>query len=331
MKNKCFVNKIVDKDINYNKNYWIFFTAPLVLILAAIITFACCSFNFTFSFTGGKLITIDYSLTLTDEEYAQREEIVHNFIDELGIKNYTIERVGQEGAYNTVIKVITTNQKKLSNETIQNLKTKVTEAFGEDSPGFEFSTATSQPFAGNKVIIGFVVSLLVAMVLAFFYIWFRNNIASAVSAVIGMVFTSAMTCAFAIITRTPTDEYFIAVLLGVMIYTIIKATFKFATTEKELIYNDNKSISNSDLMNFVRKETFGVNSLMDLCLFLVLVVLMACGPNQIRFIALHLLFGLISCVYVNVAIFASAWVRIYNRRKDKRLLEKQKTTKNQEK
>ncbi len=318
------LDKVINTDINYNKNYWIFFTAPLVLILAAIIVFACCSFNFTFSFSGGKILSIDYAVTMTDEEYAAHECKVDSILKEAGIEKYTVEKLGETGDYTTMVKIVTSRNIKVSESTINNVINQITAEYGADSLGFEITSTTSQPFAGNKVITSFIIVLVVMLVVYLGYIWIRYNIASAVSSIIGLLFAITMTCAFTIICRIPTNEYFIAVLLAVSVYVIFKSIFKFAKTEEHLVYDGNKNLSNAELMNIVRKETFSINTITDLCLFVVIGILLISGANEVRFIMLQLLAGLVSCVYVNITILTSTWVKIYNRKKDKRLLDKKK-------
>ena len=319
------VGKTKNVNINYKKNYWIFFTAPLVLILAGIIVFACCSFNFTFSFSGGKILSIDYAVTMTDAEYAAHESKVNEIIQDAGITKYTVEKLGEDGDYTTMVKIVTTSHIQVSESTIDGIIDQITDEYGADSLGFEITSTTSQPFAGNRVITSFIIVFVVMLAAYVVYIGFRYNFASAFASIIGLLFAITMTCAFTIITRIPTDEYFIAILLGISVYMVFLSIFKFGRAEEHLIYDENKNLSNSDLMNIVRRDTFKLNSILNLTLFAAIIIFLIFGANQIRFIMLQLLVGLVSCVYVNEVILASTWVQIYNRQKDRRLREKQET------
>jgi len=325
---KNFFGKTKSTNINYAKNYWIFFTAPLVLVLAGIIVFACCSFNFTFSFSGGKILSIDYAVTMTNAEYTEHENKVDQIIQNSGITNYVVEKLGEDGDYTTMVKIVTTKHIQVSETTINNIIDQITDEYGADSLGFEITSMTSQPFAGNRVISSFVIVFIIMLAAYVLYIGFRYNFASAFASTIGLLFAITMTCAFTIITRIPTDEYFIAALLGISIYMIFLSIFKFGRAEEHLIYDENKNLSNSELMNLVRRDTFKLNFIINLTLLSTIIIFLIFGANQIRFIMLQLLVGLISCVYVNEVILPSTWGQIYNRQKDRRLREKQKTESN---
>lgn len=317
-------NKLINSNINYKKNYWIFLTIPLALILVSLIVFAFVSFNFTFNITGGKVISIDYGTTMSDDKYVENEKIVNKILADAGVKKYTIERVGVSGNYSSIVKIITTRIITVEDATIEKVADQISDEFEEGNPGFELINTTSQAFAGDDVMTYFIIAFAVLLVLSFGYIWFRYGIIASFATVMALIFGVAITCAFAIISRIPTDEYFIVILIGVATLITYFLVYKLNILQQNELNEENKSETNNSLMNMTRKQTMKSNMLVYTSFLLIIAVLMVFGANSIRFIVLHLFFSLIACAYVTSFVFPAIWTLLYNRKNNKILIDKLK-------
>ncbi|HBP43164.1 MAG TPA: hypothetical protein DD621_00515, partial [Clostridiales bacterium] len=184
--------EFLKKDFNIAKNWKYYFAVPLVLILVAIIVFACIGFNLGIDFTGGTIIKVNFGTDITNNEYNQYKSDLEKIIKDHGIVNYSLQKEGtnDEAAISIKFQDIKGKNETQMTEILSDIKDDIIAKINPDDAIANFKVEDSQRIgasASSSLVKNALLAVSIATVLMLIYIAIRFEFASGIAAIVALL------------------------------------------------------------------------------------------------------------------------------------------------
>ena len=286
--------------LNIVGNKKIFFTISLVLMVASIASLIFQGFNLDTDFAGGMAVTFSLG---TDFDVKDVEAIVSEALGanqkassvQKSENNEVIIKFGFDNALKT-----DDERTAFSNEKIEAITAKLTEAYGE----IEISNKdVVSPSKGRELARSAVWMSIFAAIAILIYITFRFEFVSGVCAVIALIHDVLILCGIYSICRIAIDTTFIAAVLTVLGYSI-NATIVIFDRIRENTRHAKKQ-TYSEISNTSVNQTLGRSINTTITTLLTIGMVYILGVTSIREFALPIIIGILIGTYSSICIAGS--------------------------
>ncbi len=282
--------------MNTIKNRKIFYCISLIIIIIGLVMMATKGLNYGIDFTGGTSIQIKIGKVLTVEEARE----VMNQYD----KEASIVHVGKAKD-----EIIIKSNKDFNNNEINEIIDKFMDKY--DIKEKEFQSEKFESTMGNEIKKKALISSLLAALGMLIYITWRFELKFAIAAIIALLHdVLVMLSAYAIF-RIPANSAFIAAILTILGYSINDTIVIFDRIREETRLNPRQSVEDTINHSIKKSLTRTINT--SLTTLIAVVVLYIIGVEDVKVLALPLIFGIISGTYSSLFIASPIWYGLKSR------------------
>ena len=267
----------------------------LIIIIGAIMFFACGGFVTDIDFAGGTMIKIDMGKAF---EASELEKVVK---DTTGLTP-TVQTSLDADNYEATIKVTS-----LTAEQRTNLFKAIEEKFGL-SGDYMLANETITPLVSSEIISNALLAIIIASALILLYIAIRFAFAPALGAIIALIHSVLIMVAYYAIFRHPVNASFIAALLTIIGYAINDTivTFDRIRENKRFAKKETfKEICEKSIWQTMRRT---LNT--SLTTLFSLIVLAILGESTIRGFVIPLIVGVVAGTYSSIFVATPMWYLI---------------------
>lgn len=284
--------------MNVIKNKKIYYTISLGIIIFGMIMMIINGLNYGIDFTGGtsvqikigKMITVDEARKIVDE-YDKEASIVHIGAnkDEIMIRS----------------------KKDFTNDEINQIIDKFAKEY--DIEEKEFQSEKFGPFMGKEIKKKALLSSFIAVIGMLIYISWRFEFKFAIAAIIALLHDVLITLSIYAIFRIPVNSAFIAAILTILGYSINDTIVIFDRIREELKLNPRKPLEEIINESIRKSLTRTINT--SLTTLVAVLILYIVGVEDVKVLALPLIFGIVSGTYSSLFIASPIWYGLKNREK----------------
>lgn len=284
--------------MNVIKNKKIYYTISLGIIIFGVIMMIINGLNYGIDFTGGtsvqikigKMITVDEARKIVDE-YDKEASIVHIGAnkDEIMIRS----------------------KKDFTNDEINQIIDKFAKEY--DIEEKEFQSEKFGPFMGKEIKKKALLSSFIAVIGMLIYISWRFEFKFAIAAIIALLHDVLITLSIYAIFRIPVNSAFIAAILTILGYSINDTIVIFDRIREELKLNPRKPLEEIINESIRKSLTRTINT--SLTTLVAVLILYIVGVEDVKVLALPLIFGIVSGTYSSLFIASPIWYGLKNREK----------------
>lgn len=329
-------NEFLKKDFNIAKNWKYYFAVPLVIILVAVIVFACIGFNLGIDFTGGTIIKVNFGTDISNNDYNQYKSDIEKIVKNYGITNYSLQKEGtnDEGAISIKFQDIKGKNEEKMTKILSDIKDDIVAKINPNDEIPNFKVEDSQRIgasASTNLLKNALLAVSIATVLMLIYIAIRFEFASGVAAIVALLHDVLIMCAMVIICRIQINSSFIAALITIIGYSINNTIVIFDRIRENLRKDEYKKTTNAQMLDISIKQTMTRTIYTSLTTVLSVALLAIIGVSSIREFLFPIIIGLVAGTYSSIFISGTIWSFIYNKDKDRRLQKRIADEKNKEK
>lgn len=277
-------------NMNIIKNRKMFYIISLVIIAAGLVMFFVNGLNYGIDFTGGTMIQLDLGKFVSVED---AREIMDEYDD-----NSSIIHAGANRE-----EIIIRSSLDLSNAETTAIVGSFVETHGMDSNNFQ--TQKFGPFMGKEIRDRAVVSILIAGAAMLLYISFRFQFKFGVAAIVALIHDILVTLAIYSIFRLPVNSSFIAAMLTIVGYSINDTIVVFDRIREQVKLNQRETLDtiiNGSIKLSLRRT---INT--TLTTIIAVGSLYILGVEDVKVLALPLLFGMLAGTYSSIFIASPIW------------------------
>lgn len=281
--------------MNVIKNRKIYYTISLGIIVFGIIMMLVNGLNYGIDFSGGTSVQIKIGKMITVDE---ARKIVDKYDEEASILHIGADKD----------EIMIRSKKDFTNDEINQIIDEFAKKY--DIKEKEFLSEKFGPFMGKEIKKKALLSSSIAVVSMLIYISWRFEFKFAVAAIIALLHDVLITLSIYAIFRIPINSAFIAAILTILGYSINDTIVIFDRIREELKLNSRKPIE--EIINgSIRKSlTRTINT--SLTTFIAVLILYIVGVEDVKVLALPLLFGVISGTYSSLFIASPIWYGLKN-------------------
>lgn len=282
--------------MNTIKNRKIFYCISLIIIIIGLVMMATKGLNYGIDFTGGTSIQIKIGKVLTVEEARE----VMNQYD----KDASIVHVGKAKD-----EIIIKSNKDFNNNEINEIIDKFMDKY--DIKEKEFQSEKFESTMGNEIKKKALISSLLAALGMLIYITWRFELKFAIAAIIALLHDVLIMLSVYAIFRIPANSAFIAAILTILGYSINDTIVIFDRIREETRLNPRQSVEDTINHSIKKSLTRTINT--SLTTLVAVVVLYIIGVEDVKVLALPLIFGIISGTYSSLFIASPIWYGLKSR------------------
>ncbi len=282
--------------MNTIKNRKIFYCISLIIIIIGLVMMATKGLNYGIDFTGGTSIQIKIGKVLTVEEARE----VMNQYD----KEASIVHVGKAKD-----EIIIKSNKDFNNNEINEIIDKFMDKY--DIKEKEFQSEKFESTMGNEIKKKALISSLLAALGMLIYITWRFELKFAIAAIIALLHDVLIMLSVYAIFRIPANSAFIAAILTILGYSINDTIVIFDRIREETRLNPRQSVEDTINHSIKKSLTRTINT--SLTTLVAVVVLYIIGVEDVKVLALPLIFGIISGTYSSLFIASPIWYGLKSR------------------
>ncbi|HLS54123.1 MAG TPA: protein translocase subunit SecF [Tissierellaceae bacterium] len=268
----------------------IFIGISLSIIILGIIMFIINGFNYGIEFTGGTLIQVN------SDEFIEAEKI-RPITDEFD-ENISIVHGGEDKK-----ELILRSTLDLSNADVNKMADDFEKEFGIKKSNFKSEKVG--PSMGKEIKNKAVISITIATIAMLIYITFRFEFTFGLAAIIALIHDVLITLSMYAIFKLPVNNAFIAAILTIVGYSINDTIVIFDRIREEIRLNPREeldNIINSGISHTLRRT---INT--TITTVIAVSVLYIVGVEDIKVLALPLIFGLLAGTYSSTFIASPLW------------------------
>lgn len=268
----------------------IFIGISLSIIILGIIMFIINGFNYGIEFTGGTLIQVN------SDEFIEAEKI-RSITDEFD-ENISIVHGGEDKK-----ELILRSTLDLSNADVNKMADDFEKEFGIKKSNFKSEKVG--PSMGKEIKNKAVISITIATIAMLIYITFRFEFTFGLAAIIALIHDVLITLSMYAIFKLPVNNAFIAAILTIVGYSINDTIVIFDRIREEIRLNPREeldNIINSGISHTLRRT---INT--TITTVIAVSVLYIVGVEDIKVLALPLIFGLLAGTYSSIFIASPLW------------------------
>lgn len=282
--------------MNTIKNRKIFYCISLIIIIIGLVMMATKGLNYGIDFTGGTSIQIKIGKVLTVEEARE----VMNQYD----KDASIVHVGKAKD-----EIIIKSNKDFNDNEINEIIDKFMDKY--DIKEKEFQSEKFESTMGNEIKKKALISSLLAALGMLIYITWRFELKFAIAAIIALLHDVLIMLSVYAIFRIPANSAFIAAILTILGYSINDTIVIFDRIREETRLNPRQSVEDTINHSIKKSLTRTINT--SLTTLVAVVVLYIIGVEDVKVLALPLIFGIISGTYSSLFIASPIWYGLKSR------------------
>lgn len=282
--------------MNVIKNRKIFYTISLAIIIIGLIMMVVKGLNYGIDFTGGTSIQIKIGKMVTVDEI---REIMNEYDNDASIVH-----VG-----NNKDEIIIKSNKDFDNEEIDLIVDRFVEKYGIEKK--EFQSEKFVATMGEEIKKKALLSSLIAAVGMLIYITWRFELRFAIAAIVALVHDILITLSIYAIFGIPANNAFIAAILTIIGYSINDTIVIFDRIREETRLNPRHSLE--DLINDSIKKSLTRTINTSITTLAAVIILYIVGVEDVKVLALPLIFGIISGTYSSLFIASPIWYELKNR------------------
>ncbi|MCF6462740.1 protein translocase subunit SecF [Clostridium sp. Cult1] len=282
--------------MNIIKNRKIFYTISLAIIIIGLIMMVVKGLNYGIDFTGGTSIQIKIGKMVTVDEI---REIMNEYDNDASIVH-----VG-----NNKDEIIIKSNKDFDNEQIDLIVDRFVEKYGIEKK--EFQSEKFVATMGEEIKKKALLSSLIAAVGMLIYITWRFELRFAIAAIVALVHDILITLSIYAIFGIPANNAFIAAILTIIGYSINDTIVIFDRIREETRLNPRHSLE--DLINDSVKKSLTRTINTSITTLAAVIILYIVGVEDVKVLALPLIFGIISGTYSSLFIASPIWYGLKNR------------------
>lgn len=330
-------NAFMQKDFNLVKNWKYYLGAPLVVVLVAVIIFACIGFNLGLDFTGGTIVKVNFGTDISTTEYNTYKSDIETILKDNDIAKYSLQKEGstEDASISIKFQDIKGASEEDMEEIIASVKDDITKKLNPDNVNSHFEVEDSQRIgasASSSLLTNALLAVSIATVLMLIYIAIRFEFASGIAAIVALLHDVLVMCAMVIICRIQINSSFIAALITIIGYSINNTIVIFDRIRENLRKEEYAKTTNAQMVDISVKQTLTRTIYTSITTIVSVFLLAIIGVDSIREFLFPIIIGLFAGTYSSVFVSGTIWSFIYNRSKDKRLkkrLDEDKKKKNQ--
>ncbi len=282
------------------KNRKIFYSVSLAIIILGLVLMAVNGLNYGIDFTGGTSIQIKIGKMITVDE---AREVMKEYD-----KEASIVHVGSNKD-----EIIIKSNKDFNNDEISKIIDKFVERFDIDEK--EFQSERFESVMGDEIKKKALLSASIAAVAMLIYITWRFELKFAIAAIIALLHDVLVTLSIYAIFKIPANSAFIAAILTILGYSINDTIVIFDRIREETRLNPRRSIEDTINGSIKKSLTRTINT--SLTTLVAVVILYIVGVEDVKVLALPLIFGIISGTYSSLFIASPIWYALKKQRKIK--------------
>lgn len=278
------------------KNRKIYYSISLVIIIVGLIMWMVNGLNYGIDFTGGTSIQIKIGQVITVDE---AREIVDEYDNEASIVH-----IG-----NNQEEIMIRSKKDFTSQEINEIVDKFQEKYNFENK--EFQSENFGPFMGKEIRKKALLSSLIAVLAMLIYISWRFELKFAIAAIIALVHDVLVTFSIYAIFKIPINSAFIAAILTILGYSINDTIVIFDRIREEMRLNP--KTDSEDMINISIKKSLTRTINTSLTTLIAVVLLYVIGVEDVKILALPLIFGIISGTYSSLFIASPLWYEMTNK------------------
>ncbi|MCF6465919.1 protein translocase subunit SecF [Clostridium sp. Cult2] len=282
--------------MNIIGNRKIFYGISLAIIIVGLIMIVTKGLNYGIDFTGGTSIQIKIGKMVTVDEI---REIMNEYD-----KNASIVHVG-----NNKDEIIIKSNKDFDNAEINEIIDRFTEKFHMEKK--EFQSEKFVATMGDEIKKKALLSSFIAAVGMLVYITWRFELKFAIAAIIALIHDVLITLSIYAIFGIPANNAFIAAILTILGYSINDTIVIFDRIREETKLNPRHSLE--DLINDSVKKSLTRTINTSITTLAAVAILYIVGVEDVKVLALPLIFGIISGTYSSLFIASPIWYALKKR------------------
>ena len=272
------------------KNRKIYYSISLIIIIVGLVMMMAKGLNYGIDFTGGTSIQIKIGQVVSVDE---AREIINEYDNEASIIH--VGKAQDE--------IMIRSKKDFSNDEITEIIDKFVEKY--DIKEREFQSEKFQPFMGKEIRKKALLSSFIAVIAMLIYISFRFEFKFAIAAIIALVHDVLVTFSVYAIFRIPVNSAFIAAILTILGYSINDTIVIFDRIREEMKLNPRAK--SEDIINTSINKSLTRTINTSLTTLVAVVLLYVIGVEDVKILALPLIFGGISGTYSSLFIASPLW------------------------
>lgn len=281
--------------MNILKNRKIYYAISIAIIILGLIMLMVNGLNYGIDFTGGTSIQIKIGQTITVED---GRKVLDKYDEEASLLH-----VGSQQD-----EILIRSKKDFSSDEINKIVDDFQEEFKIKEK--EFQSEKFGPFMGKEIRRKALMSSVIAVVAMLIYITWRFEFRFAISAIIALIHDVLITFSIYAIFRIPINSAFIAAILTILGYSINDTIVIFDRIREETRLNPRTQVE--DIINLSIKKSLTRTINTTLTTLVAVVVLYFVGVEDIKVLALPLIFGVISGTYSSLFIASPLWYEMKN-------------------
>lgn len=279
--------------MKFTENRIKFLLLPILIIAVGIVMYAVRGFNFDTEFVGGIRMQLNIGSDFDNQEIAK---LVTDTAGEVAAP--VVQKIGN-GTQATI------KMSELDGDTIDKLKTAITEKYGENAI---MSMTNASASFGTQVQRKALIYTIIAILCILAYIAVRFEVKSAVMAVIALAINILVMMAVYAITYTPLNTTFIAAMLTVVGYSINNTIIVFDRIRENMRgFNAKKGHIVADVVDKSIKESMGRTVNTTITTLITIILLYIFGVNSIKGFAFPLIIGVVIGAYTSIFIASPFW------------------------
>lgn len=282
--------------MNIIGNRKIFYGISLAIIIVGLIMIVTKGLNYGIDFTGGTSIQIKIGKMVTVDEI---REIMNEYD-----KNASIVHVG-----NNKDEIIIKSNKDFDNAEINEIIDRFVEKFHMEKK--EFQSEKFVATMGDEIKKKALLSSFIAAVGMLVYITWRFELKFAIAAIIALIHDVLITLSIYAIFGIPANNAFIAAILTILGYSINDTIVIFDRIREETKLNPRHSLE--DLINDSVKKSLTRTINTSITTLAAVAILYIVGVEDVKVLALPLIFGIISGTYSSLFIASPIWYALKKR------------------
>lgn len=309
-----------------SKYFWMF---SATILFVGVILLCTVGFNLGIDFTGGQMVEISTSQTISSEKV---ENGVNKAITAVNEEYGTTIKIAKlQEVENNIIQIQYQNASGKSTEEMIEINDKIVAGIKTEL-GSEYiinpAESVSASASGTLLLNSFL-ALAIAIVAILIYVAIRFELLSGLSAVITLFHDVLMMCALVLIFRIEVNAAFIAAVITILGYSVNNTIIVFDRVRENLKKETLAGKSNKEIADISVKQTLTRTFNTSLTTILAVVLLAIIGVSAIKQFIIPILFGLVVGTYAAIFISAPLWAKIItNSRFDRNRKDALKSQKN---
>ncbi len=302
----------------------ILFAIPMMLLFVALIVIACVSFNKGIDYKTYYQFDVRFNTTINQQDFDKYSDKIGEIAKNNNLNIYSKELINEGVNSGIMVKVIKPNATKDSvmTDRIANMQADIKEITGINSNAVitvNDAIRISPNNWSNQLLTG-LVSIAVALIVVFGYIWYRFEIKTALSYLVGVAVATGMTLSLIAIFRLPLSiNYMMPYFFVLAMFTILFVVL-FSAVRAD---NNKDNATNQEVVTMAFKDCSRILITLIVALAGTFVLSAVVFETNTFSMLIQVLFALISCVYALLFNSVPMWTKLYNKQKDTRLKARQ--------